>query len=175
MSDVAREKYAYIKDGVSLLVLGAVEGGGAGCACPENVLLRALVQDLILHKNEALVMDMEAGVEHLGRATAKGVDTMVVVVEPGQRSIDCAKRVYRMAQEIGLKDIRVVANKVSGAEDEKFIRDSLDGCEILGMIPFSEELLAADRDGRSVLDHMQKPLLGQFEKILQALETEVGK
>jgi CO dehydrogenase maturation factor len=171
VSDIA-EKFAYIKDGVSLLVLGAVEGGGSGCACPENVLLRALVQDLILHKNEALIMDMEAGVEHLGRATAKGVDTMIVVVEPGQRSIDCAMRVFRMAREIGLKDIRVVANKVSGPEDEKFIRGSLDGCSILGMIPFSEELLAADRDGRSVLDHMKKPLLGQFEKIMLALEKD---
>ncbi len=169
VSDIA-DKYAYVKNGVSLLVLGAVEGGGSGCACPESVLLRALVQDLVLHKNEALVLDMEAGVEHLGRATARGVNTMVVVVEPGQRSIDCAKRVFRMAEEIGIKDLRVVGNKVGSEADERFIRSALEGVEILGIIPFSESLLSADRDGRSVLDGMAGELVGRFEGILQRLE-----
>ena len=89
VSDIA-DTCAYRHNGVALLVLGAVKQGGGGCACPESVLLRALVQDLILHQNDALIMDMEAGVEHLGRATARGVNTLLVVVEPGQRSIDCA-------------------------------------------------------------------------------------
>jgi CO dehydrogenase maturation factor len=171
VSDIA-DGYSYRHDGISLLVLGAVEQGGSGCACPQSVLLRALVQDLVLHKDETLVLDMEAGVEHLGRATARGVDTMLIVVEPGQRSIDCAHRVLRMGRDIGLKDIRVVANKVTSAADERFIRGALDGQELIGVIPFCEGIRSADRDGKSVLDGCGKELLAAFEGIMGALVEE---
>ena len=169
VADIA-EGYSYPHEGVSLLVLGAVQEGGSGCACPESVLLKALVQDLVLHKDEALVLDMEAGVGHLGRATARGVDTMVIVVEPGQRSIDCAGRVRRMGQQIGLRDIRVVANKVTGAADEAFVREALGAQELLGVIPFCEGIRAADRDGQSVLDGCDAELLAAFERILGGLD-----
>jgi CO dehydrogenase maturation factor len=178
VSDLA-ESCAYVHRGVSLLVLGAVQSGGGGCACPESVLLRALVQDLVLHKAEALVMDFEAGVEHLGRGTARGVDTLVVVVEPGQRSIDCAARIVRMAGEIGIHDVRIVANKIVSAEDEDFVRQAMsevaDGsvCPAgppLPSIPFREELRRGDRDGQSVLDGCDQRMLSIFEAILDALE-----
>jgi CO dehydrogenase maturation factor len=125
-----------------------------------------------LHKDDALVLDMEAGIEHLGRATARGVDTMIIVVEPGQRSIDCAARVLRMSRQIGLKDIRVVANKITGPADERFVRQSLDGQELLGVIPFSEGIRAADRDGQSVLDGCSGEVLKAFEGILQSIEEK---
>ena len=96
VSDIA-DKYAVNYNGVSLLVVGAIEKGGSGCACPENILVRALVTNLVLHRNEVLIMDMEAGVEHLGRATVSGVDGLLIVVEPGQRSVDCAKSIIGMA------------------------------------------------------------------------------
>ena len=98
VADIA-DRFAVNHNGVDLLVLGAIEAGGSGCACPESVLIKALVADLVLHKNEALVMDMEAGVEHLGRGTARGVDTMLVVVEPSRMSVECADRVFAMAAE----------------------------------------------------------------------------
>ncbi len=170
VSDIA-ETCAYRHEGVSLLVLGAVQQGGAGCACPESVLLRALVQDLVLHKDEALVLDLEAGVEHLGRATARGVDTMLVVVEPGQASVDCARRIFRMASQIGIKDIRPVANKVTGAEDEQFVRSALDGWPLAGLIPYSEELRTADRSGRGVLDHSGEAAGAAFAAVLAALDA----
>jgi CO dehydrogenase maturation factor len=170
VSDIA-DKYAYVHEGVALLVLGAVAQGGGGCACPESVLLSALVTDLILYKDEALIMDMEAGVEHLGRATARGVDTMLVVVEPGQRSVDCARRIVRMAGEIGMKSIQFVANKVANPEDELFIREALPGHHLLAVIPYAEELRDADRDGRSVLDGMSPELQSQLQGILTALEA----
>ena len=88
------------------LYLGLFEQGGGGCACPESVLLRALVTDLILYKKETLIMDMEAGVEHLGRATVKGVDLLIIVVEPGQHSVDSTNKIIRMASEIGLSKIK---------------------------------------------------------------------
>ena len=170
VSDIAGD-FAYDHQGVSLLVLGAVQAGSAGCACPESVLLRALVTDLVLRKDETLVMDMEAGVEHLGRATARGVDMMLIVVEPGQRSIDCALRVSRMAGQIGLDRVRAVANKVTGAAQEQFIRDGLGELPLLGSIPFSSSIGAADRDGMSVLDGADDAAMACFRDILASLET----
>lgn len=169
VSDIAG-KYAFIHNGVALLVLGAVEQGGSGCACPENVLIRALVTDLVLYKDDVLIMDMEAGIEHLGRGTSRGVDTMVIVVEPGQRSVDCALRVIKMGQEIGLNNFSIIANKVIGSDDEDFIRNALPGYDLLGTIPYSEEIRHSDRNGHSVIDDLSPKLLAVFTSILNKLE-----
>ncbi len=169
VSDVA-EKHAFSHRGVALLVLGAVETGGSGCACPESVLLRSLVTDLVLRKDQSLILDMEAGIEHLGRATAKGVDTMIVVVEPGQRSIDCALRVREMSEKIGIGSVKAIANKVVSDDDDAFIRQSLEGIDLLGSIPFSPALLAADRDGKSVLDVPDQKVMDLFDRLLEKLE-----
>lgn len=171
VSDVA-DQYAITHNGVSLLVLGAIKNGGGGCACPENTFIRALVTDLVLFKNETLIMDMEAGIEHLGRATAQGVDVMVVVVEPGQRSIDCATTVIRMANEIGIKKLVFVLNKVSSKEDEDFIREALPGQDIIAVIPYSKSIRNADRDGVSVLDVLDEELTAKFNEVINKI---VGK
>lgn len=171
VSDIA-DTYAYKHRGVSLLVLGAVKGGGAGCACPESSLLRALVQDLILRRDETLLMDMEAGIEHLGRATVRGVNALVTVVEPGQRSIATVERIRSMATEIGLTRIAVVLNKVRSDDDERYLRESLPGYDIAASFPFSDRLLASDRDGVSVIDGMDEDLRGRFESLLDSLEEK---
>jgi len=170
VSDIA-DKHAIDIRGVKLLVLGAVDSGGSGCACPENVLIRSLVTDLILYKDEILIMDMEAGIEHLGRATAKGVDKMIVVIEPGQRAIDTARKIKKMAGEIGIETILFVANKVYNRTDEKLIQSSFSPAELLGTIPFSETLRLSDRTGISVLDNLSKDLLGRFQDILRKIEA----
>jgi len=168
VSDIA-DNYAVTHGGVSLLVLGAIEKGGSGCACPENVLIRALVSDLVLHNDQALIMDMEAGIEHLGRGTARGVDAMVVVVEPGQRSIDSAHRIIAMADDIGLKNIKFVLNKVASSGDEGFVRGALAGREVLGVVPYCEDLRRVDRNGKSVLDGLRNEVLQEFKNILGKL------
>jgi CO dehydrogenase maturation factor len=168
VSDIA-DKYAYNFKGVSLLVLGAIKGGGAGCACAESTLLKTLVQHLVLHQNETLVMDMEAGIEHLGRSTAGSVNEMIVVVEPGQRSIDSVKRIVRMSGEIGIRKIKLVINKVHSPADEDYIRQALPGIEIIASIPYSEKLMQADRDGVSVLDVADAELLNIFKKIVTGI------
>jgi len=170
VSDIA-DHYAVNYRGVALLVLGAIERGGGGCACAENVLLRALITDLILHKDDILVMDMEAGLEHLGRATGKGVDTMVIVVEPGQRSIDSARRIRAMANEIGLTEFRVIGNKVKSPEDMEFIRKSLSDYEVVGFIPYSEDVLQADRQRVSIIDTISDELRATFEEIVSRLRN----
>ncbi len=170
VSDVA-DKYATRYNGVNLLVLGAVKQGGGGCACPESTFIRALVTDLVLLKDDALIMDMEAGVEHLGRATTSGVDRMIIVVEPGQRSLDCAERIEKMASEIGIKRLSYVGNKVTSDADERFIKESIQGRDYLGSIPYSEQIRLADRAGKSVLDSMDQDLQDRFKSILQKLKS----
>ncbi|MFA5042976.1 MAG: AAA family ATPase [Kiritimatiellia bacterium] len=169
VADIA-DTFAWRHNGVALLVLGAVKRGGGGCACPENVLLKALVTELVLRRDEALVMDMEAGIEHLGRGTTRGVDLMLVVVEPGQRSLDTARRVFELGRQLGLRRFRVVANKIASPADETFVRSAFNEEELIGAIPYSEALRGADRDGRSVLDGIPPDILARFETILRQVE-----
>jgi len=168
VSDIS-DSYAIDYRGVALLVLGAIKRGGGGCACAENVLLQALITDLILYKDDILIMDMEAGLEHLGRATGKGVDIMLIVVEPGQRSIDSAKKILTMANEIGLTEFKFIGNKIKRAEDIEFIKNSLSGCYFTGFIPYSEDFLLADRRGVSIIDAISDDLRSTFEGILSTL------
>ncbi len=142
------EKFSRQLDGVKLIVMGGVKKGGSGCICPESVLLRTLVTHLVLLRDEVVVMDMEAGIEHLGRATAKGVDRLVIVVEPGRRSIETAQHVKRLAEEIGLGKVAVVGNKIRGKADEDFLRRHLPDFPILGFIPFNPNIIEADLKGR---------------------------
>jgi CO dehydrogenase maturation factor len=130
---------------IKLMRLGGIKKGGSGCICPESALLRALVMHIVLARDEVVVMDMEAGIEHLGRATAKAVDKLIVVVEPGRRSIDTAEHIRKLAGEIGLNHIVVVGNKVRSEKDEKFLKTHLDDFEFLGFLPYDEALIEAER------------------------------
>ena len=169
VSDIS-DNYTYMHNGVSLMILGAVKNGGGGCACPESTFIRALVTDLVLFKNETLIMDMEAGIEHLGRATSQGVDVMLVVVEPGQRSIDCAVTILRMASQIGLKKIVFVGNKIASKADGDFILSALPNQTFLAFIPYSQTIRNADRDGVSVLDVLDDELSEKFNEIFTKIE-----
>jgi CO dehydrogenase maturation factor len=137
---------------IRLMRLGSVKKGGAGCLCPESALLKALVTHVVLGRNEAVIMDMEAGIEHLGRATAQAVDKLIVVVEPGRRSIDTAEHIKRLAAEIRLNHIAVVGNKIRGPKDEDFLRNHLHDLEFLGFLPYDETLIEADLSGTAPYD-----------------------
>jgi len=137
---------------IKLMRLGGIQKGGGGCLCPESTLLRALMTHIVLARDEVVVMDMEAGIEHLGRATASSVDKLIVVVEPGRRSIDTAGHIHKLASEIGLKNIAVVGNKIRGQKDEAFLQKHLNDFEIIGFIPYDDTLIEADLDGVSPFD-----------------------
>jgi CO dehydrogenase maturation factor len=139
-------------DNIKLMRLGSVKKGGGGCLCPESTLLKSLVMHIVLARDEVVVMDMEAGIEHLGRATAKSVDKLIVVVEPGRRSIDTAAHIRKLAQEIRLEKIAVVGNKIRSPKDEAFIREHLADFDILGFLPYGDELIEADLNGQSPYD-----------------------
>ena len=132
--------------------LGGVKKGGAGCICPESALLRALVMHVVLARDEVVVMDMEAGIEHLGRATAKSVDKLIVVVEPGRRSIDTAEHIRQLAKEIGLETIAVVGNKIRSPKDQEFLQKHLADFEFIGFLPYDDALIEADLNGISPFD-----------------------
>ena len=169
VSDVA-DAFATRHRGIALLVLGAVERGGAGCACPASVFLKTLVSELVLRRGEALILDMEAGIEHLGRGTAAGVDLMIAVVEPGQRAVETALHVETLGRQVGIRRFAFVANKIASAADEAFVRAALGPRTLLGALPYCEALRGADRDGRSVLDSLDAPLRRRFEEILDRIE-----
>lgn len=139
-------------ENIKLMRLGGVKKGGSGCICPESTLLRALVMHIVLARDEVVVMDMEAGIEHLGRATAKAVDKLIVVVEPGRRSIDTAEHIRHLAAEIGLNSIAVVGNKIRGDKDRDFLQNHLSDFEFLGFLPYDDALIEADLNGVSPFD-----------------------
>lgn len=139
-------------ENIKLMRLGGVKKGGGGCICPESTLLRALMLHIVLARDEVVVMDMEAGIEHLGRATASAVDKLIVVVEPGRRSMDTAGNIKKLASEIGLKNIGLVGNKIRGQKDEEFLKKHLSDFEFLGFIRHDEALIEADLDGVSPYD-----------------------
>ena len=169
VSDIA-EKFAVNHNGVNLVVLGGTNKGGGGCACPENTFIRSLVADLVLYKNETLVMDMEAGIEHLGRGTAMGVDVMIIVVEPGQRSIDCAETVIRMGNEIGIKKFVIVGNKIASKEDEEYIKQSLPEQKIAAFMPYANNIRESDRDGVSALGAFNEEQIEIIEDLIKIIE-----
>ena len=148
------DKLSVDADGVTLMVMGTVDHGGSGCVCPESVMLKALIQHLVLRMDEVVVLDMEAGVEHLGRATATGVDLMAVVVNPGRRSIQAARKILPLAQDLKIKRLGVILNRSGGEEDEQTVREILPEFELLGAIPERAEILAADRQGVRPFDDL---------------------
>jgi CO dehydrogenase maturation factor len=134
------------------MIMGGVQQGGSGCLCPENALLKTLVAHLMLGRNEVVVMDMAAGLEHLGRGTAQAVDRLIIVVEPGRRSIDVAQRIRTLASDIGLKKIFLVGNKVRGSRDREFLQQALEGFKFVGFIPYDEKIIEADLKGEFASD-----------------------
>ena len=150
------DKYAKTCNGVKLLVLGTVETGGSGCVCPEHVMLKRIINHLMLRSTDVVILDMEAGLEHLGRGTTSGMDQFIVVIEPGARSIQTYKNVKRLADDLGVKQVSVVANKVRSAEDEAFIRSRIPAEDLLGFIHYNSEVIDADRQGKSPYDFSQQ-------------------
>ncbi|MCS7285949.1 MAG: carbon monoxide dehydrogenase accessory protein CooC [Anaerolineae bacterium] len=163
------DRFAVEHRGIKLLVMGTIEKGGSGCVCPESVLLKNLVAHLLLQRQEVLIMDMEAGVEHLGRATARAVDAFIIVVEPGLRSLQTAHAVRKLAADIGVERVFVVGNKIKGEEDKEFLKAHLPGFPFLGFLSYSPLALEADKLGRPVFE-LDANLVKEAEEIVKNLE-----
>jgi CO dehydrogenase maturation factor len=165
VDDIIREYAIATPFGVDLIVMGTVKSMGSGCTCPANAVVRALLQHLIVERDEAVVVDMEAGVEHLGRGTAKHVDIMLIVVNANIKSLTIAKRIHELATDAGIRQVFLVGNKVENKIQkeaiEKFTEEN--SLEILDFVPFDQKVVEADMRG-------QTPLRCRESVALQALE-----
>ena len=163
------ERFLLERDSIKLMVVGAVQKGGGGCACAENTVLRNLVNVLLLEPEDAIVMDMEAGVEHLGRGTIQSVDHLLVVVEPYRGSIETAQKIGRLARDLGLASLKVVANKVVSTDDEEFIKKEL-GRDIFFSIPFDPAIRLAERSGERIYPHVPETIKKIVREAFERLE-----
>ncbi len=150
------DRFSLERDGVKLLVMGTVQSGGSGCICPESTILKALMNHLVLARNEVVVMDMEAGVEHLGRGSSSAVDALVIVVNPGRRSCVAAQKIRKLGTDIGIKKILVLGNRVTSESDRAGIISAMPGFEIIGFLPELPEVYAADREGVRPFDDISE-------------------
>ena len=165
------DAYGKVCNGVKLLVLGTVETGGGGCVCPEHVMLKRIINNLVLHRDDVVILDMEAGLEHLGRGTTESVDAFIVVIEPGARSVQTYRNVKRLAKDLGVSQVKVVANKVRNEDDEAFIRERIPEEDLLGMIHYNTEVMDADRQGKSPYD-FSKTVTDEITKIKSKIDRQ---
>jgi CO dehydrogenase maturation factor len=164
------DRFCVTHRGIRLLVMGTVQSGGAGCVCPESVLLKNLVRHLLVQRSEVLIMDMEAGLEHLGRGTADAVDAMIVVVEPGQRSLQTARAIRALAGDLGLERIYVVGNKVQTEAHRQFMIENLPDFQFLGFLSANPQAIEADLQGVAVFD-IDETIVAESKLIADALEA----
>ena len=163
------EKYCVDFRNIKLLVMGGVRKGGAGCACPENVLLKSLLSDIILTRDEVVIVDMEAGIEHLGRATSKFIDLMLIIVEPGLRSIQTAGKIMALGEEIGVRNFGIIGNKIQSTEQKAWIETQFPGKRILGMISYHDMIRDADLLQKPLIDMMNEEIEKEFNAVYRSV------
>ncbi|MBF0541719.1 MAG: AAA family ATPase [Nitrospirae bacterium] len=157
-------------DGIKLLVMGKSKEASSGCFCPESVFLKHLLRHIILNRDDVVIVDMEAGIEHLTRGTAEAVDFFIVVVEPGKRSIQTALHVRELAKGLGIKDVFVVANKIKEDANITFIKDNIEDMKLIGSISYNQDIIDADIKGISPFGTSQKTV-DEIRKIKESLDT----
>ncbi len=167
------DAYAVEHAGIKLLTLGTVPKGGSGCLCPEGTLLRTLMRHLMVYRGEAVIVDMEAGLEHLARGSTESMDALVVVVEPGQRAVQTAHQIRRLASDLGVKTVLAVGSKVADDDDRKVIEDGVAPIPVLGHLSYRDAIRLADRRGVSPYD-LDEGLRDEIGAIYDRLAAELG-
>lgn len=156
--------------GIRLIVAGGITHGGTGCACPQGVLLRRLLEHIVMESDEAVIVDFEAGLEHLGRRTAQAVDLLLVVVDPSRSSVETAGRIRRLAGEIGVTRVVAVGNRVRSPADTDYLATQLDGIELVGCIPYDDDVIEAERAGRPVAGRSD-PVAAAVARLADQIQT----
>ncbi|MEW6275663.1 MAG: AAA family ATPase [Bacillota bacterium] len=166
------EDYAYRLGNIRFFRMGEIKKGGSECYCRENTFLHALVSALLLDQDEVVVMDMGAGIEHLSRGTAKGVDLMLVVVEPGRNSVNTARHVKRMSADLGIQKVKIIGNKVRSEKEKEFIVNSFQPGEVLGLVKFDESVWESAMEPTAA--GVGGGLLADVERIKEKILSEAG-
>lgn len=165
------ERFSVVHRGVRLLEMGSVDLGGSGCICPESAMLKTLFTHLLFRKDDVLLLDLYAGVEHLGRATVDFVDALIIVVEPTRRSLGTAAKIKKLAADIGLTRVWLVGNKVRDTDDAQYLTTESPGIPVLGTLPYAAGVQDADRQGTAVYDDVPA-LRTAAQTIADLLATE---
>lgn len=164
------DRFSHELDGIKLLEMGTVSKGGSGCVCPANSFLKNLLGHILLERSEIVIVDMEAGIEHLGRGTANGVDALIIVVNPDKNSLETKKKIKGLASDIGLKRFYTVGNKIRDSADREMIQANLHNSPI-GFVKYRDNIRISARDGLALEDEkVRREVAGIFKK----LREEVG-
>jgi CO dehydrogenase maturation factor len=168
VDDIIEENVMKSPTGVNLLVMGTVKSAGGGCACGANAVVRELLRHMIVDRDEIVVVDMEAGVEHMGRGTASQVDVMLVVADSSRKSLEIAKKLSGFAHDLGIKQVFVVGNRVRDSEEKELITDFTEknGLPLLALIPYDDIVVKADRVGEPPLKYAET---SESVKAIQAI------
>ncbi len=167
------DRFSVLHRGIRLLQLGTISTGGSGCICPESAMLKTLVTHVILYRDEVMILDMEAGVEHLGRATAGAVDAFLIVVEPGRRSLGTAQTIRHLAADIGVTRCYVVGNKVRNQADRDYIRSHLPDLPVIGFLSANPRAIEADMRGEAIFDAVPE-LVEEARHIVAAFDKAMA-
>jgi CO dehydrogenase maturation factor len=156
---------------VSLIMLGSIPQGGGGCFCPESALLKSFLSHVLIERDDYVIVDMEAGLEHLGRGTTEYIDALIIVVEPGKRSFQTALQINKLSRDIGIKRVYIVGNKITGEKDLQFMNEHSSGFILLGNMGYNEKIIEADKLGLSPYD-LDPNIRAEVEDIIAILEKE---
>jgi CO dehydrogenase maturation factor len=167
------DRFSVLHRGIRLLQLGTISTGGSGCICPESAMLKTLVTHAVLYRDEVMILDMEAGVEHLGRATAGAVDAFLIVVEPGRRSLGTAQTIQKLAADIGITRCYVVGNKVRDQADRDFIRDAVPDLPVIGFLSANPRAVEADMRGEAIFDAVPE-MVEEARQIAAAFDQAIA-
>lgn len=170
VSDLPQKLWIDAPDNIKFILMGTVKKGGSGCACPANVLLKAFLKQ-VLSTDYNVIVDMEAGIEHLGRGTAKYADGLITVVEPTLNSVETARKIKNLARDIGLKNTYVVGNKIASDDEGRFIKEHFS--DVLGIIPFDHMVREAEMNGKALVDHSGSRALGAISEIKDVIKEEI--
>jgi CO dehydrogenase maturation factor len=159
------ERFSKRKGKIRLLAMG-MRGPGKGCACPDNVFVKELVSHVLTTEKQVIILDMEAGIEHLGRGTVKAVDCFIIVVEPSKLNLDSARRISKWAGEIGIGNIAFISNRIRDLPwENKLLQENLPrNIPIISHFPYSEELMVRDEEGIR-LPAPGSAVMGALEKV----------
>ena len=167
------ERFFYKNGNLLLGIMGTVRGGGLGCMCPENAFLKAVLRNLILKRDDVVILDMEAGIEHLGRGTTEGIDFLLIITEPTEKSIETTERIEKLAKEIKIKKIGIIGNKIESEKEKEFIQGKIKNSEILGFIPYFPEMKKGEIEGKKPWETVPE-ILNYVKEIVEKMEANYG-
>jgi len=171
VDDIVRDYSVSTPLGPNLIVMGTVQSMGSGCMCAPNAVIRALLRHLVVERDEAVVLDLEAGVEHIGRGTARQVDTLLILADSNLKSLEIAKHIYDMAKVAGMQQLFLVGNRVMNDAQQQAIQRFAEknGLPILTFVRFDQRVIEADMLGETPLKNKEIEAVKTIDNICQLL------